>query len=170
MWISRRISAGRGDDVQLRFTHLPVERVAVLEHVDLRGRRRDAFLRDRAADERVDERALAGVEFADDDEQEELVELLDRAVERLLVFGRSIETRERRAEPREHASLLADQLILGAGQNPGQHRVVRVHYPSQWSRATGYWRLVRTESVLRNWKLETGRTADLASGFAISDE
>ena len=73
---------------------------------------------DLAADERVDEGALAGVELADDDEQEQLVELLDRAVERLLVLGRGIEARQRGAQSREDAALLADQLILGAGQNP----------------------------------------------------
>ena len=46
MWISRRIGRG-GDDVQDGFADLPLERVAVLQHVDLRGRRRDAFLGDR---------------------------------------------------------------------------------------------------------------------------
>ena len=50
--------------------------------------------RDPAADDRVDERALAGVEFADDDEQEQLVELLDRLLERPLLVGGGVEAHE----------------------------------------------------------------------------
>ena len=52
-------------------------RVAVLEQVNLRGGGRDAFAKDGLAGKGVDERALAGVELADHDEQEELVELPD---------------------------------------------------------------------------------------------
>ena len=51
--------------------------VAVADEMKLRGRRGDPFVEHGAAEERVDERALAGVELADDDEEEELVELAD---------------------------------------------------------------------------------------------
>ena len=43
--------------------------------MDSRRRRRDAFLEHARAEEGIDEGALPGVELADDDEQEELVEL-----------------------------------------------------------------------------------------------
>ena len=67
----------------------------------------------RLPSERVDERALPGVEFADDDEQEQLVELLDGLVERVLMFGCGVEPGERRAQAGEDAPLLLEQLILG---------------------------------------------------------
>ena len=54
----------------------------VADEVDLRRRRRDAFVERRAAEQRVDERALAGVELADDDQEEQLVELAHRLGER----------------------------------------------------------------------------------------
>ena len=66
----------------------------------------------RAAEQRVDEGALAGVELADDDEQEELVELLDRAVERGLVLRRRIEPDEGGAQPREDPPLVLQKLVL----------------------------------------------------------
>ena len=50
--------------------------------------------------QRVDERALAGVELADDDEQEQLVELFDRAVERTLLIRRGVVSGERRVRSR----------------------------------------------------------------------
>ena len=99
--------------MQVGLAHVPLDGLAVLQHVDLRGGRRDPFLDDLAAEQRVDERALAGVELADDDEQEQLVELLDRAVERLLVLGRGVEPGQRRPQPRQDAPLLLEQLVLG---------------------------------------------------------
>ena len=51
------------------------------------GGRRHAFLKNGLADERVDERALAGIEFSDHDEEEELVQLPDRKGQRGLVSG-----------------------------------------------------------------------------------
>jgi hypothetical protein len=68
---------GRRNHVKVRLSYAAVQRLAVLQHVDLRRRRRHPFLRHLRADERVDERALSGVEFSDDDEQEKLVELFD---------------------------------------------------------------------------------------------
>ena len=92
---------------------LPASRLAVLQDVDLRGRRRDPLVRDRRADERVDERALAGVELADDDEEEQFVELLDRLLERGLVIAERHRTGRARLQPRKDLSLFAEQLILG---------------------------------------------------------
>ena len=78
--------------------------LAVLQHVDLRRGRRDPFGDHLAAEQRVDEGALAGVELADDDQEEELVELLDRAVERLLVLRRRVEPGQRRPQAGQDAA------------------------------------------------------------------
>ena len=72
----------------------------------LRRRRGDAFLEDALADERVDERALAGVELADDDEEEELVELDEGGPER----GRVV---WRRGDCRELGSEIGEQVARG---------------------------------------------------------
>ena len=72
--------------------------VAVLQEVNLRGRRRHAFLQDGLSGQGVDEGALAGVEFADDHEQEEFVELADGRGERRLVLLARAEARQRIAQ------------------------------------------------------------------------
>ena len=82
-----------------------------------------------AAEQRVDERALAGVELADDDEQEQLVELLDRAVERLLMFGGGVEPAQGDTQPREDAALLLEELILRGGEDLRQHAASVVQDP-----------------------------------------
>ena len=64
------------------------------------------------AGQRVDEGALAGVELADDDEQEQLVELLDRALERRHVLVAGAEAHEARPQVVEDAPLLADHFLL----------------------------------------------------------
>ena len=90
------------------------ERVAVLQHVNPRGGRRDAFVKDGLAGKRVDERALAGVELADHDEQEELVELPDRRGQRRLVLRAGAESRQRVAElAKQLPSIVQLSLELG---------------------------------------------------------
>ena len=66
----------------------------------------------RLPSERVDERALAGVELADDHQQEELVELLDRPLEGSLLFRRGVELERARRRRREHPPLLFQQFVL----------------------------------------------------------
>jgi hypothetical protein len=51
--------------------------------------------------QRVDERALAGVELADHHEQKELVELTDRRGQRRLILGAGAEARQRVTQLRE---------------------------------------------------------------------
>ena len=94
MWMSRRSGTGAVMTWRAGSRTCRSGRLAVLQDVDLRRRRGHAFFDDPAADERVDEGALAGVELADDHEQEELVELLDRPLERGLLIGRGVELRE----------------------------------------------------------------------------
>src|ERR1700681_2908079 len=102
----------RRDDVQGGTSNLTLHRIAVLQNVDLRGCRRDPLLRDAATDERVDERALAGVELADDDEEKQLVELRDRTFEHQVLLGRGIEARKRDLQSRENRALLARRLTF----------------------------------------------------------
>jgi hypothetical protein len=64
---------GGGNHVKAGFAYLPFDRLAVLQHIDLRRRRRHPFGDHPAAEQGVDERTLACVELPDDDQQEELV-------------------------------------------------------------------------------------------------
>ena len=134
MFPDDRVGAGRIDDVNVaedlgrRRNHVkvvvldvPSGGLAVLKDVDLRRRRRHAFLRDRAADEGIDERALAGVELADDDEKKQLVELADRFREGGLVIGRGVELHERQLEPGENLPLFLEQFVLCGVEDLRQH-------------------------------------------------
>ena len=98
MWMSRRSRPGAVTTCSDGSRRCRLDRVAVLQHVDLRGGRRHALPATLLPDERVDEGALAGVELADDDQQEELVELLDRSLERGLMLGRGVEPHQRGAQ------------------------------------------------------------------------
>ena len=91
---------------------LPIRGVAELKDVDLRRRRGHALFDDPAAKERVDECALAGVEFADDHQEKELVELLDRLLEGGLMFGCGVELRKREAEASEDPALFFQKFVL----------------------------------------------------------
>src|SRR5262249_52613446 len=101
---------GHGDEVRL---HLPRGSVgAVLQHRHLRRRWRDAFLHHLLAGERVDERALAGIEFPDDHEEEQLVELRDGSLERREVFVARAEPDQSGAEIVQNPPLLAEDLFF----------------------------------------------------------
>jgi len=99
-----------------------VELGAVADQVDAGGGRGDPLLQEPAAQEGVDEGALAGVELAGDDEQEELVELARRALEGRLVLGRGVEAGERPAQLGEQPPVLGEQLVLSAVEDAPQHR------------------------------------------------
>jgi hypothetical protein len=71
-----------------------LDRVAVLQDVDLRRGRGHTFLDDPTAQESIDEGALAGIELADDHQQEQLVELFDRTGQRRLMLRSRSELRE----------------------------------------------------------------------------
>ena len=122
-WISRRNSTGAVIDVQVR-RPLDARRLGpVLQQVHLRRGRRDAFLQHAAAEQRIDERALAGVELADDDDQEQLVELLHRSAEGVEVVGRRLEAHQHVAQLRQRRPFVGGQLaIAGAKQRRGHGR------------------------------------------------
>ena len=68
------------------------------------------------ADQGVDEGGLAGVELADDDEQEERRQLLGRALHRLPVFlGGGVAAKDV-GEALQEGQLLGDQLLLARGE------------------------------------------------------
>ena len=87
MAISRRNSTGAVMTCRWSDPFHARRAIAELQQVDLRRRRRDALDEDGGPEQRVDEGALAGVELADDDDEEQLVELLDRAAQGLEVGG-----------------------------------------------------------------------------------
>ena len=66
-------------------------------------------------------RALAGVELADDDEQEELVELSDRLGERGAVVGRGLDAPERHLQLAERGALLGEERLLVLAQQADGH-------------------------------------------------
>lgn len=79
----------------------------VRQDVDPIGRRRRPLRQERLAEQRVDQRRLAAVELADDDQQEELVELLQGPAQ-VFDIGR------RRFPARQHIeSALQDSSLLG---------------------------------------------------------
>ena len=106
--------------------------LAVFEDGDDGGRRRDAFLHQRLAHERVDERAFAGIELADDDQQKELVELRDRPIERRLLLAARVDTRERGVESHQQTPFFPQERLLSIGQYAGQH--VLLHCTNQTTR------------------------------------
>jgi hypothetical protein len=77
---------GQGDLLEVPSRGAATPALSVTQELDPRRRRRDALGEDRLPEERVQDGALAGVELPDHDEQEEVVELGDRARERLLVL------------------------------------------------------------------------------------
>src|SRR6185436_1333646 len=95
--------------------------LAVAEQVDGGGGRRDAFFEHGAAEQSVDERALAGVELADDDEQEQLVELADRLGERGAVVGLGLDAPERHLQLAESGTLLGEQGLLVPAEQADGH-------------------------------------------------
>ena len=74
------------------------------------------------AEQGVDEGALAGVEFADDDQQEEVVELRDRRGERAPVSVGGRKACEFAGEIGEHTSRLTKPLLVAVVEDAGQHR------------------------------------------------
>jgi len=84
---------------------------STFQQVDLRSCRRDTFLQDVFADERVDERTLSRVELAHDDQQKDLVELRNRRGQGALLITARTETNERIANMREQLTG-PTQLIL----------------------------------------------------------
>ena len=87
-------------------------------------RRRGAFVEHLAADERVDEAALAGIELADDDDEEELVEAPDRLGQGILIGGPAVEPRERALETSETLALLGEKRLVIRCQNAREHTVL----------------------------------------------
>ena len=128
------IGAGRIDDADLAeefhgsldgqligLTDRLLGRVSVLQQGDNRRRRRHTFCQQRLADKRVDERTLAGVELANDDEKKKLVELGDGLCERFLLLDARIDAGQRRSKPHQEDALFAQQRLLRRRQYACQH-------------------------------------------------
>jgi hypothetical protein len=91
------------------------DRVPVLQDVNLRSGRRDPFFEHLVSEESVDECALSGVELANHDQHEELVELADGRGEGRLVVRARVEARQRIAEPSQQVAATV-QLALQIGR------------------------------------------------------
>ena len=107
----------RGYFVQIGVQHLPRDLLPVTQNVDLGGGRRDALLQDGLPQQGVDESALAGVEFTNYDQQEELVQLDEGLPEGSEVFFAGIEARQQRLQVAQQATLVFQQGFLRFGEN-----------------------------------------------------
>ena len=96
---------------------------APLDEGHARGGRRNALGQHLLAEQGIDQRGLAGVELADDDQQEQLVELQDRLLERVEGLTRHVERAERGARVGERGFLFAQELCLRFGQDGLEHGV-----------------------------------------------
>ena len=121
MWISRSISTGAA----MVSTEAVDEHVwpllgSVHQHVHARGGRRGALLQHPLADQRVDEGALAGIELADHDQQEQLVEAADRLGQRVLIGGLGPGARQRALQAAEALALVGEQRVVIRGEDARQ--------------------------------------------------
>ena len=116
MVISSRNSAGIGPlDDAVRQHLLGLVR-AVAEQVDHGGGRRDPLRHHLGADQGVDEGRFAGVELADDHQEEERRELLDRLAEGILVLIRGRILGQDDVEALEDRRLFGKEIVLLLGQ------------------------------------------------------
>ncbi|OFV88660.1 MAG: hypothetical protein A2V74_00395 [Acidobacteria bacterium RBG_16_70_10] len=99
----------------------PAPRAAVPQETDAGGRGRHPLLEDPLAEERVDDRALAGVELTHHHQQEQLVELGDRAREGLLLVRGGVEAHEHHPQLAQLPPLLPQQLLVRRAEDPPEH-------------------------------------------------
>jgi hypothetical protein len=93
----------------------------VLEQADPGGGGGHALLQHALAEQGVDERALARVELADHHEEEQLVELAERAQEGVLVVSLHVEPGQHRSQVGQELALLREQGLLAPGEDPLLH-------------------------------------------------
>ena len=124
-----RVGAGRIDQVDVAKqrrargdrAHVGVSRpfalIDVSQDLHLGGRRRDALGQDALAEQRVDHGALARVELSDDHQQEEVLELLKRRLQRLLVLAFGGGPHERGVQIVQGGADVADRFVLLRAQD-----------------------------------------------------
>ena len=100
---------GGADDVRARPVSRPFHGLAVLQDLQPRGRRGHALLDDASAEERIDERALAGVELPDHDQQEEVIQLRDGPVQGRPVGGCRVHALQCVLQPCQPPALVGDE-------------------------------------------------------------
>ena len=83
--------------------------------------RGDALLEDPLPEQGIDEGALAGIELAHDHEQEQLVELRDRAGEGLLILGGQVKARQLHLQGPEQAPFLREERLLAGVEDGSEH-------------------------------------------------
>lgn len=91
------------------------ELIAVAQQLNLAGGGQHAFGQQAFAQHGVEKGGLAGVELADDHEQEKLIQLVERLLEQSQIFFGRVEADQQQAQVFEQAALVAQQLVLFAG-------------------------------------------------------
>ena len=109
-----------GQDAQTIGIGFRFHDVAIFQQLDLRCGRGDALLHDGSPEQAIDERALSGVEFANADDQKQLVELADRRSQGGAILRRGAEFRERVTQSRQQLARLRELSLGGRFEYP-QH-------------------------------------------------
>ena len=112
---------GRLDGEQVGLTDRLLVRFPMFQQRDDSRRRRDPFGQQRLAEQGIDKRALACVEFAHNDEKKELVELCNGLVQGFLLLSARVDAGQRCAKPHQEDPLFAQQCFLRRRQNARQH-------------------------------------------------
>ena len=108
----------QAQDVLALVDHFAALSRAVTQQVDLGRGGCDAFLEQPFAKESIDESALAGIELAHDNQQEQVIQLCDRFSQRLLVFGSGIVFDQVDAQVAKYPPLVLEQSFLAFSEYP----------------------------------------------------
>ena len=108
---------------------LMLRRLAVREDVNVGGRWRDTFFENGPSQQRVDKGAFARIELADHDQQEHLVELVDRLLEGVLRVRGETEISYKELQIAENSASGCDELALTVidGETGRAWRRNRIH-------------------------------------------
>ena len=91
------------------------------QHLNLAGGGQDAFGQQAFAQHGIEKGGLAGVEFADDHQQEDFVQLMEGAFEQLHICVRRVKPSQQDPEILQECALAAQQLILFRCENALQN-------------------------------------------------
>ncbi len=102
-----------GHDHHLALTRGLAGLLAVLDEMDGRRGGGDAFDQETPAQQRVDERGFAGVELAHDDQQKQLVQLQQPAIQHRQIVGGGFQDGQRQAKAQQLAPLGSNKFFFG---------------------------------------------------------
>ena len=111
-----------GEDHDVPFPSL-VRLISVAQHLNLSGRGGDTFGQHPLAQQGVDEGGLAGVEFSNHHQQEELLKLTQGLLQQRHIRGRGIQPHQREPQPFQLQSLFFENRILFLAQQFAQQQI-----------------------------------------------